>query len=256
MTIGEERARSDARVRPVLVTAVVGLLGWLVLAALAVGLGALVTHVVVGHSLGHGDLDVARWFAARRTDTWNTLSHVGSYLAETVTVFVVLAIALGVLAARRAWPQCGLLVVSMAVEGGVYLVATYFVSRNRPAVPRLEHLIVSDSYPSGHTAAAMALYGSLCIIAWSLTRARVWRALFLALAFVGPLIVGTSRVYRGMHNVTDVVCGIVLGVGCIVVGYVAVKAGLASAQRRAVTARSATEMDDGPPPQLVHGVAR
>jgi len=256
MTIGEERARSDIRVHPVLVTAVVGLLGWLVLAALAVGLGALVNHFVVGHTLGHGDLDVARWFVARRTDTWNTLSHIGSYFAETVTVFVVLAIALGVLAARRAWPQCGLLVVSMAAEAGVYLVATYFVSRNRPAVPRLEHLIVSDSYPSGHTAAAMAMYGSLCIIVWSLTSARVWRALFLALAFVGPLIVGTSRVYRGMHNVTDVICGLVLGAGCIAVGYVAVRAGLASAHRRAVMEQSELEIDDAQPPQLVHEVAR
>jgi undecaprenyl-diphosphatase len=256
MTIRDERARSDIRVHPVLVTAVVGLLGWLVLAALAVGLGALVNHVVVGHTLGHDDLEVARWFAARRTDTWNTLSHVGSYFAETVTVFVVLAVALGVLAARRAWPQCGLLVVTMAAEGGVYLVATYFVSRNRPAVPRLEQLIVSDSYPSGHSAAAMAMYGSLCIIVWSLTRARVWRALFLALAFVGPLIVGTSRVYRGMHNVTDVICGVLLGAACIVVGCVAVRAGLASAHRRAVMERSDTELDDGAPPQLVHGVAR
>jgi undecaprenyl-diphosphatase len=162
------------------------------------------------------------------------LSRVGSYVAETVTVFVVLAIALGVLAARRAWPQCGLLVVAMSAEGGVYLVATYFVSRNRPAVPRLEDLIVSDSYPSGHTAAAMALYGSLCIIVWSLTRARVWRALFLTLAIVAPLIVATSRVYRGMHNVTDVACGLLLGAACIVVGSVAVRAGLAAAHQRAV----------------------
>jgi undecaprenyl-diphosphatase len=256
MTVGEESARSDIRVHPVLVTAIVGVLGWLVLASLAVGLGALVNHFVVGHALGHGDLDVARWFAARRTDSWNTLSHVGSYFAETVTVFVVLAIALGVLAAHRAWPQCALLVVTMAAEGGVYLVATYFVSRDRPAVPRLEHLIVSDSFPSGHTAAATALYGSLCIIVWSLSRARVWRGFFLAMAFLGPVIVGTSRVYRGMHNVTDVICGVLLGAGCIVVGCIAVRSGRAAAHRRAEIERSEVELDERPPALLVHGVVR
>jgi membrane-associated phospholipid phosphatase len=228
----EEPTTSDNRVHPVIVTAVVGFLGWLVLAALAIGLGALVTHFVVGHSLGHGDLDVARWFAHRRTDTWNSLSKIGSYLAETVTVFVVVAISLVVLAIKRAWPQAGLLAVTMAAEGGVYVTATYVISRNRPAVPRLEDLINSDSYPSGHTAAAMALYGSLCIIVWSMTRARFWRALFLGLAIVAPLIVATSRVYRGMHNVTDVVCGMLIGAGCIVVGYVAVRAGLAAAHSR------------------------
>jgi undecaprenyl-diphosphatase len=257
MTIREERASSGLRVHPVVVTAIVGFVGWLVLVGLAIGLGALVTHFVVGHALGHADLDAARWFADRRTDTWSSLSGVGSSFAETVTVFVVLAIALGILAARRAWPQCGLLVVTMAAEGGVYLTCTYVVHRNRPAVPRLEHLILSDSYPSGHTAAAMAMYGSLCIVVWSLSRARVWRALFVALAILGPLIVATSRVYRGMHNVSDVVCGLLIGGGCIVVGYVAVRAGLAAAQHRAEL-RGDAEADAGSPPPwpLVQEVAR
>ena len=52
VNIREEPTTSDNRVHPVVVTAVVGFLGWLVLAALAIGLGALVTHFVVGHSPG------------------------------------------------------------------------------------------------------------------------------------------------------------------------------------------------------------
>lgn len=238
------------------ITAVVGVAGWLVLAMLAVGLGALVTHLVVGHTLGRGDLDAARWFAARRTGTWSSLSLVGSYFAETVTVLVVLAVALAALAVRRAWPQWGLLVVTMTVEAGVYLTATYFVSRDRPAVPRLEHLIVSDSFPSGHSAAAMAMYGSLCIVAWSMTRTRAWRLLFLALAIVAPIIVATSRVYRGMHNVTDVISGLLIGAGCIIVGYVAVRAGLAAASRRTATRAEVEATAAEPPsPKLTQEVA-
>ena len=45
-------------------------------------LGALVTNFVVGHGLGRDDLDIARWFADRRTPTWNDLSVVGSYFAR------------------------------------------------------------------------------------------------------------------------------------------------------------------------------
>ena len=48
----------------------------------------------------------------------------------------------------------------------------------------------------------------------------------------GKLAVATARVYRGMHNVSDVVCGALLGASCIVVGYVAVRAGLAAATAR------------------------
>ncbi len=219
---------------PVVATLGVAIVGYLVLAALALALGALVTHFVVGHGLGRDDLDIARWFADRRTPTWNDLSVVGSYFAETVTVLVVLAIALIVLAIRRNWAQFGLLVVSLSVEAAVYATATFVISRNRPAVPRLEDLIVADSYPSGHTAASVALYGSLAIVVWSLTRNRWWRGISIVLAFLAPIIVATSRVYRGMHNPTDVICGALIGAGCVAVGYLAVRTGLADAHERRV----------------------
>jgi undecaprenyl-diphosphatase len=54
----------------------------------------------------------------------------------------------------------------------------------------------------------------------------------MALAILAPLVVATSRIYRGMHNTTDAGAGILLGAGCIVVGYVAVRAGLAAAAAR------------------------
>jgi undecaprenyl-diphosphatase len=120
----------------------------------------------------------------------------------------------------------------LTLEATVYLAATYFVSRNRPAVPRLEHLVVSDSFPSGHTAAGVALYGCFAIIVWGETRRRIWRILTLFLAVVAPVIVATSRVYRGMHNPTDVLCGALIGLGCIAGGYFAVRVGVAVAQAR------------------------
>ncbi len=219
---------------PVVATLGIAIVGYLAVAAMALALGALVTNFVVGHGLGRDDLDIARWLADRRTPTWNDLSVVGSYFAETVTVLVVLAIALVVLAVRRNWAQFGLLVVSLSVEGAVYATATYFVTRNRPAVPRLEDLIVADSFPSGHTAAAVALYASLAIVVWSLTRNPWWRGISITLAFLAPIVVATSRVYRGMHNPTDVICGALIGAACVVVGYLSVRAGLAEAHERRV----------------------
>jgi membrane-associated phospholipid phosphatase len=226
--------RADIRLHSILRMLVVAFVGFLVVAGVALALGALVEHFVVGHSLGRGDRDIARWFADRRTPTWNDLSLIGSYFAETATVLVILFVAIVVLAIRRNWPQIGLLVVSMTVEASVYVVATYFVTRDRPAVPRLEHLIVADSYPSGHTAAAVALYGTLAIVVWSLTKNRLWRSVTIALAFLAPIIVATSRMYRGMHNPTDVICGALIGAGCVVVGYLSVRAGLAEAHERRV----------------------
>jgi undecaprenyl-diphosphatase len=236
---GSVRRSARADVHPVVATLVVGFVGWLVLVGLALALGVLVTRLVVGHALGDGDVEVARWFAARRTDTWNSMSMVGSALAETYTVAIVLVVTFVVLAWRRCWPQLGLVAVAMACEGATYAVATYFITRSRPAVPRLEDLIVSDSFPSGHAAAAVAMYGSIAIVVWSLTTSRVWRGLTLAVAVVAPIVVAVARAYRGMHNVTDVVGGALIGAGCIVVAYVAVGAGLEAAEARRSRAVSA-----------------
>jgi membrane-associated phospholipid phosphatase len=238
--------------QPVGATLAVSLAGYVILAAFALALGVLVTEVVVGGSLGRGDLDIARWFAERRTPFRDDLSLVGSYLAETVTVLGVMAIALIVLAVRRRWSLFGFLVVTMALEGGVYAVATFAISRNRPPVARLEDLIVADSFPSGHTAAAVALYGSLAIVVWAETRSRAWRTLAIVLAVLGPIIVATSRIYRGMHNPTDVICGALIGMGCIAVGYLAVRTGVSVArERRADRVGDPRATDHGQPREAV-----
>ena len=60
------------------------------------------------------------------------------------------------------------------------------------------------SFPSGHSASAVAAYGSLA--AHEKKRKLLW-----ALAVALPLLVGFSRVYVGAHFPTDVLCGWLLG---------------------------------------------
>lgn len=254
--LGTVPVRLGARLQvlsPVGASLAVAVAGYFVLVAFALMLGTLVTHFVVGRTLGRGDLEVARWFADRRTGFGNDVSVVGSYVAETVTVLAIMAIALTVLAIRRRWPLFGLLVISLSLEATVYLAATYFITRNRPAVPRLENLIVADSFPSGHTAASVALYGSLAIIVCAETRRRLWRVLVLVLAIVAPIIVATSWVYRGMHNPTDVICGALIGAGCIAVSYIAVRTGVAAADSRREPERRSFGRTPEPEPVLVSG---
>ncbi|MFN8025876.1 MAG: phosphatase PAP2 family protein [Acidimicrobiia bacterium] len=207
------------------------MLAFAVTACVALVLGSLVEHYVVGGTIGSWDHDVARWFADRRTPTWNSLSVVGSYLAETVTIVALVVIVAVVLAVRRHWWLAVFVVTALCLEALVYLTATFVIVRDRPAVPRLEDLIVSDSFPSGHTAAAVAMYGCLAAVAWTLSRTTWVRALFLVVAVLFPVLVATSRVYRGMHNPSDVLCGALLGAGCVFGGWLAAGAGAELAAR-------------------------
>jgi undecaprenyl-diphosphatase len=218
--------------RPLSAVMVVSAVGYAVVAFIAILAGSLIARFVVGGRVGAWDHDVARWFADRRTPTWNDASLVGSHLGGTATVIGLVAVVVGLLAWRRMWWLATFVIVSISLEGLVYLTATFVVVRDRPAVPRLEALIVSDSFPSGHTAAAVTVYGAIAIVVWSVSRSRHWRVVTVVAAVVIPLLVATSRVYRGMHNPTDVLCGACIGVLCLVVGRLAAGTGAVVAARR------------------------
>ena len=93
----------------------------------------------------------------------------------------------------------------------MFLAITAIVSRARPDVPRLDTAPPTSSFPSGHTFAAVVLWGALAIVAYRSHWSTWWRRLFLVLVVVLPLLVGFSRVYRGMHHLTDVLASFVLG---------------------------------------------
>jgi membrane-associated phospholipid phosphatase len=104
----------------------------------------------------------------------------------------------------------------------VFLVTTLVIARPRPTVPRLDVSPPTSSFPSGHTAAAIALYVGLAIIVGRHVRNGVVRSLVWTLAILIPCFVGVSRVYRGMHHPTDVLGSIPLGVAALLVASLAI----------------------------------
>ena len=76
---------------------------------------------------------------------------------------------------------------------------------------RLLESPVDTSFPSGHVAAA-TVYAALVVIVFWHTRALWARSLAVVLAVVASLAVAWARAYQGMHFLSDVIAGIVLGV--------------------------------------------
>jgi len=85
----------------------------------------------------------------------------------------------------------------------------------------------------------IALYAALAILVGCLTANRFLRAVAWLLAVVLPIAVAVSRLYRGMHHLTDVLASVVLGVGAVLIALLAVRAGAAVADRRADRERGA-----------------
>jgi undecaprenyl-diphosphatase len=204
------------------------------------GLGLLYMTLLDDGPVGDADRRAVEWLADHRTSTWNSLSDAGSMLSDTVVKIVLVAVVGGamVLIWRR-WHDGVFLAVTVIVEATVFLFSSLVVDRDRPPVETLDPPAPSGSLPSGHTAAAVAFYGGVYLAVCWHTRRPVVRLTFGAIAVLAPLVVGISRIQRGMHHPIDVAVGLALGIASLIVVRAAVARGVAEIDR--------TGGDDTPP---------
>jgi membrane-associated phospholipid phosphatase len=181
------------------------------IAAGVVLLGLLITHVLEHGWLAHESV-VNRDLVQDRTAAGNTATHLFTFFAETPTIIALTAAA--AIACRfifRRWRESVYVVLTVAGETLIFLLATLLIDRKRPRVPRLDDAPPTSSYPSGHTAAAVCFYGSIAAIVLWRSRHALLKAAVVTLAVLVPLLVGASRLYRGMHFPSDVLAGLLLG---------------------------------------------
>ncbi|HET7900864.1 MAG TPA: phosphatase PAP2 family protein [Candidatus Nanopelagicales bacterium] len=184
----------------------------LVLAMVLVGIGKLIASMPKDNAYLVWERGVSTWFVSIRTPTLDTATHIGSYLAETITCIALLIIAMGVARWRLGrWYESWVIAAAIVGELWVFLIVTFLVDRARPGVPHLDAAPPTSSFPSGHTGAAVALYGCIAVILWRTTQRGTWVRVLVGVCCLVPLIVAVSRVYRGMHYVSDVVFGAIGG---------------------------------------------
>lgn len=163
--------------------------------------GAGVDWLVLDHQVQVWvqSLGQAAWMPVVRA--WTQLGHV-LWMA-----------ALGMLACvwllyRRAWLLLGAWVVGVAGVGLLVRILKTQVARDRPEVRwAMEH---GYSFPSGHSAGTLVCYG---LLAWVwLTLARPAQPRWVVAGTVVTVLgVGVSRVLLGVHFVSDVLAGWLLG---------------------------------------------
>jgi membrane-associated phospholipid phosphatase len=211
-------ADSFGGLHPVLGFAVAMLLGFATIALLSIGLGFLVTHVLE-HAWGIGAANerFEVWLAAHRTPTRTEASWIGSTMAGGLVLPVFVGTIAVVCVVLRKWRLAAFAVFALAVESGTYRATTLVIHSHRPRVVRLEHLPVNASYPSGHTAASLAVYGGLVLLLTSRFTNRVFRGFAWATAAAIVAFVAMSRMYRGMHHPLDTGGGILVGIAALTV---------------------------------------
>lgn len=110
------------------------------------------------------------------------------------------------------------LLVAIAGSEVITTIGKFTLHRPRPVglVPAyIEH---SFSFPSGHATIAIALYGFITYYLWQQVRAWRWKVNLLFVGIIIILAVGLSRLYLGVHFLSDVLSGYLVGLLWLIVG--------------------------------------
>ena len=226
-------AGSFGRPHPVVVFVLAMFVGLAAIALLSIGLGLFVTKVLEpAWGIGSADERVNVWLAMHRTSSRTHASLLGSIIAGGIVLPIVAGSIALVCAVLRQWRIAAFVVFALGVESATYRATTLVVHSHRPHVVRLEHLPVNAGYPSGHTAASIAVYGGLALLLTSRFTSGVFRAFVWGIALAMVTLVASARMYRGMHHPLDVAGGVVVGIAALVVLVFACRAAGAAAHSR------------------------
>ncbi len=188
-----------------------------VVVVVTVAIGESLTNWAAPNSIVELDVDTAESLAEDRAESTIDLAHWGAFVADTpVKIGLSLVLAGLALWRWRRWYEAALIGLTLMFEASAYVASSLIVGRPRPGVERLLESPVATSFPSGHVAAA-TVYAVVAIIVFQHTRSALARVMAVVFVAAIPVIVAWARMYQGMHFLSDVVAGIILGVVSIVI---------------------------------------
>jgi len=187
-------------------------LGAALLVASAWLFGSIAEDVVTGDRLTLVDERVAQWLHQNSSTGMTRWMLLISQLHSTAAMAFYTGV-IGMLAFRkRQWRRVSLLAVGMG--GGLLLnvLMKLAFQRARPHFVDPILTLTTYSFPSGHVAASTIFYGLGVVWIFGRTRAVQWRILAVAAAALAILLVAFSRMYLGVHYLSDVSAAFAEGV--------------------------------------------
>jgi undecaprenyl-diphosphatase len=186
--------------------------GALLLIAAAWLFGAIAEDVATSDRITVLDVQLARWLREHATAALTRWMLAITDLHSTIAVSCYAALVAVVLARRRQWRR--LATVFICVAGGLTLNVLMKLAfhRARPTLDDPLLTLSSYSFPSGHVAGSTLMYG--LVVAWLFSRTRrpLWRVLAIVGAAAAIALVAFTRMYLGVHYLSDVVAAFAEGV--------------------------------------------
>jgi YegS/Rv2252/BmrU family lipid kinase len=144
-------------------------------------------------------------------ETWRWIGRITSTVPETIAS-VVTVLALWAKGHRRAavWTTGVLSTTGVAV-----ILLKVLIGRDRPVWDHPVLVLSGYAFPSGHATGIASAAGVAIVLTGMLVRRRAVRRLATAVSLALVVVVGADRIFLGVHSVTDVLAGYLLGAGIV-----------------------------------------
>ena len=142
-----------------------------------------------------------------RNPTLNTFMKIATKLSNTTFIISLSIILIGIFYYFFKRKELSLLII----ENLLFIVflnqiIKFMIRRDRPTGFRLIEMS-GYSFPSGHAMVSMAFYGLLIYIIKHLIKNKKIKTALIILNIIIILLIGVSRIYLGVHYLSDVVTG-------------------------------------------------
>jgi undecaprenyl-diphosphatase len=157
------------------------------------------------------------WAFETRTGGATTFFTTWTLIGTPVGLGVLSVIVAAILVWRKKPKWAMYLLFTSTVGGLLNLVLKGLFARARPELAEALRGAHGYSFPSGHAMGSTIVFGSLAYLAFRTIRPWRWRAAALSLAACAIVAISVSRIYLGVHWISDIAAGITAGTVWLIV---------------------------------------
>jgi membrane-associated phospholipid phosphatase len=175
----------------------------------AIAFARVAEDFLTNDPLARWDVRFAQWLALERTVAGTDAFRILTFFGSPAVVLVLTSVVFVVLYQRRLLLDAALLPLVLGGAELLNLILKLSFHRSRPEVAFVH--LDTYSFPSGHAMISTAAYGALAYLAWPRVRTRGQKVALLAGTMVLVSLICFSRLYLGVHYLSDVLAGVAGG---------------------------------------------
>jgi len=176
----------------------------------------ILSFLINSHITTNFEINFYKEITEHMSNILTLIMKIISYMGNTLIVILICIIL--ILIPKIRWKYGLVTAIGVIISTMFNNLLKVIFLRERPNVLQLINEN-SYSFPSGHSMINMTMYSLLAILLFKNIKNKKFKYLIPSLVMLIPIIIGVSRVYLGVHYITDVIGGWIFGLLITVIVY-------------------------------------